>query len=64
MSIGTGIAVAAETDRGTLRASCMTAEVSDAFAKIGPVMVGGSRVELTALSWVAMEVPSCKEARY
>jgi hypothetical protein len=42
----------------------MTAEVSDAFAKIGPVMVGGSRVELTALSWVAMEVPSCKEARY
>jgi hypothetical protein len=48
--MGTGIAVFAETDSGTRRASDMTAEVSDAFAKIGPVMVGGSRVLLTALS--------------
>jgi hypothetical protein len=27
------------------------------LAKIGPVMVGGSRVLLTALSWVAIEGP-------
>jgi hypothetical protein len=57
MSIGTGIAVFALTDSGTLRASDITADCSLAFAKMGPVMVGGSRVLLTALSWVAIERP-------
>jgi hypothetical protein len=44
MSIGTGIAVVAETDRGTVRASDMTAEDSAAFRKMGPVMMGGNKV--------------------
>jgi hypothetical protein len=47
MSMGTGIAVLAVTDRGTLRASRWTAEVSDALRKMGPVIVGGSRVPAT-----------------
>jgi hypothetical protein len=50
MSIGTGIAVFAATDSGTLRARDMTADCSAAFAKIGPVMVGGSRTELVFAS--------------
>jgi hypothetical protein len=41
-SIGTGIAVCADTDSGTRRARDITADCSTAFAKIGPVMVGGS----------------------
>src|SRR4051812_33218207 len=53
-SIGTGTAVLALTDSGILRASCCTADDSLAFAKIGPVMVGGSRVLLTLLSWTAI----------
>jgi hypothetical protein len=32
----------------------MTADSSDALAKMGPVMVGGSSVELTAESWDAI----------
>src|SRR4051812_37470728 len=55
-SIGTGMAVLALTDSGTRRTpgTFMTADCSEAFAKIGPVMVGGSRVLETLESWVAM----------
>src|SRR3954466_11304659 len=58
MSIGTGIAVLAFTDSGTRRASCCTADCSLAFAKIGPVMVGGSRVLETLESCTAMTARS------
>jgi hypothetical protein len=54
MSIDTGIAVCALTDRGTRRASCMTADDSLALLKIGPVMIGGSRVLATDESWTAI----------
>src|SRR5690242_7755354 len=57
MSIGTGIAVLAFTDRGTRRASCWIADDSEAFAKIGPVMVGGSRVLLVELRLTAIGGP-------
>jgi hypothetical protein len=32
----------------------MTADCSEAFAKIGPVMVGGRSVGATPLSWTAI----------
>ncbi|KRC52134.1 hypothetical protein ASE16_03540 [Leifsonia sp. Root227] len=51
------MAVAAETDSGTRRACDMIADDSTALLKMGPVMVGGSRVELTfdsALALIAM----------
>jgi hypothetical protein len=41
----------------------MTADDSDAFAKIGPVMVGGSRVELAELRVTAIEMDSLNEGR-
>jgi hypothetical protein len=45
MSMGTGIAVFADTDSGTLRPSDMMADSSVAFAKMGPAIVGGRRVD-------------------
>jgi hypothetical protein len=50
---GTGMAVAADIDSGTRRARDMTADVSLAFLKIGPVIVGGSSVPLTLESCTA-----------
>jgi hypothetical protein len=52
-SIGTGIAVVADTDRGTRRASFITADSSLALRKIGPVIVGGNRVPVTLESCTA-----------
>jgi hypothetical protein len=51
-SIGTGIAVVALTESGTLRARFITADCSDAFAKMGPVSCGGIRFALTAFRLV------------
>jgi hypothetical protein len=61
MSRGTGIAVFALIGRSTGLASRMMADCSLAFAKIGPVMVGGRRVLLTLVRVVAIATVSFRE---
>jgi hypothetical protein len=48
-SRATGIDVEPVSDNGTRRASCMTADVSTAWLKMGSAMVRGSSDELTSL---------------